>query len=236
MIKCHNKQKDWVYDEDQDTAIKVMDSSIAIKGSGKGHGHSYVETAWFTIYGCYASPNKDIEDLKMTLQEIRDRIMGKNECALVVGDFNAKPPQWGMRATDTRGRVLTEWIAQLDLAILNVGDAPTFVRQDYGSILDLSLGTADIGRKIVYWEVSVKETLSDHKYIIFEVQEEKGTPKTRQQRYQGWNTRKLNTVNLQRATDEVVEDENAISAKGFSNTLRGICDKSMPKKKGVKRG
>ncbi|KAJ8928985.1 hypothetical protein NQ314_018377 [Rhamnusium bicolor] len=162
-----------------------MNPSIAIKGSGKGHGHSYVETAWFTKYGCYASPNKDIEDLEVTLQEIGDRVMEKNECALVVGDFNAKSPQWGMRAIDTRGRVLTEWIAQLDLAIPNVGDAPTFVRQDCGSILDLSLGTADIRRQIVNWEVSEKETLSDHKYIIFDVQEEKGIPKARQQRYQG---------------------------------------------------
>ena len=162
-------RSDWICDEDLDSAIKILDRNIPIENQGKGKSFSYVTIPYFTIFGCYAFPNKMIEELSITLEQIGNYITPTGDEAIVVGDFIAKSPQWEMRTTDARGEVVTEWIAEHDLIVKNVGGKPTFQRQDYGSILDLTIATTGISSKIVNWEVSDKESLSDHNYIIFEV-------------------------------------------------------------------
>ncbi|XP_033222788.1 uncharacterized protein LOC117176644 [Belonocnema kinseyi] len=164
-------RNDWVFDESVDTAIKVLDKSIAIKEQGKGTGFFYVATTSFTIYSCYASPNKKVEELEALLQQIGNCIRTRGEEAIVAGDFNAKSPQWGMKRTDGRGRIITEWLAQDDLIVKNKGENPTFVRKNYGSILDLTIATTQIGKKIHQWKVSEEESLSDHNYVTFEIVE-----------------------------------------------------------------
>ncbi|XP_044728669.1 uncharacterized protein LOC123292172 [Chrysoperla carnea] len=145
-------KNDWIYDADLDTAIKILDRNIAVKNQGSGKNFCYVTTPSFTIYGCYASPNKKIEELSDILEQIGNCIRTRGVEAIVVGDFNAKSPQWGMMANDARGQLVSEWIAEHDLIVKNVGKKPTFQRNGYGSILDLTLATTGIGRKITHWE------------------------------------------------------------------------------------
>ncbi|XP_033228888.1 uncharacterized protein LOC117180499 [Belonocnema kinseyi] len=164
-------RNDWVFDEVLDTAIKILNKSIAIKEQGKGTGFSYVTTTLFTIYSCYASPNKKVEELEALLQQIANCIRTRGDEAIVAGDFNAQSTQWGMKRTDGRGRIVTEWLAQNDLIVKNKGENPTFVRKNYRSILDLTIATTQIGKKIHQWKVSEEESLSDHNYVTFEIVE-----------------------------------------------------------------
>lgn len=152
-----------------------------------------------------------------------------------MGDFNAKSPQWGMGRTDNRGQVMTEWIAEQDLLIVNEGNKPTFERHNSSSIIDLTMATEDVRGKITKWEVSDKETMSFHKYVIFEVAE-KRRGETDRGKARGWNLKKLDRQKLQSTLEDIVEDENTITAEGFSKTLTTICNATMPNKKYVRRG
>lgn len=222
-------RKDWVCDEDIDTAIKVMDSNLVIKAQGRGRGFSYVTTSYYTIYSCYFSGNDEFLEFEQSLEEIAVRIRTYNEKAIVAGDFNAKSPQWGMTFTDRRGQLVTEWLAANDLIIVNQGDKPTFLRRDYSSILDLTVVTADIKTNIVSWEVSDRETLSDHNYIVFDIRDHQvRNPKPQ---HIGWNTRKIDKGKLLGALNQIEQTESTTSLKGFSEVLINICNKAMPKRK-----
>ncbi|KAJ8928716.1 hypothetical protein NQ314_018681 [Rhamnusium bicolor] len=225
-------RKDWILDEHLDTAIKVLDRRLVIKGQGYGHGFTFVETASFTVYSCYASPNRDLEDLDEILFEIGRKIRTNKEKAIVMGDFNAKSIQWGMNVTDERGRVLTEWMAENDLICVNEGSAPTFHRNEYSSILDLTLTTDNNKNKVTKWEVSDKETLSDHNYIIFEVTD-KQQKRCNVTQNKGWQMTSLNKQTLQQLLNDtdITQEVGVSPAEDFSETLTQICDRTMSKRK-----
>lgn len=112
-------RKDWIHDDRLDSAIKILDDHLILTNQAHGKGFTYVTTADYTIYSCYFSGNKEIQDLEESLWQIRERIQSNKETPIIAGDFNAKSPQWGMNHTDSRGVVLTEWIAENKLAIAN---------------------------------------------------------------------------------------------------------------------
>nr|XP_022906257.1 uncharacterized protein LOC111418058 [Onthophagus taurus] len=84
---------------------------------------------------------------------------------LVMGDFNAKSPEWGAQATDNRGDILSVWAISLGLRVLNTGEA-TWCRGDKRSHIDVTLCNDKCMEKDVSWEISDHENLSDHKDII----------------------------------------------------------------------
>ncbi|XP_033212190.1 uncharacterized protein LOC117169792 [Belonocnema kinseyi] len=137
--------------------------------------------------------------------------------------------------TDKRGEILTEWIAQHDFIISNVGEEPTFERLNYDSILDLTFATANIGRKIADWEVSKRETLSDHNYITFTIEDQPRCNR-RTKTTKVWNPKKIDIEKTQKALKEVVINDTTTSAEEFSNKMRNVCDACMPKSKSVKWG
>ncbi|KAJ8971162.1 hypothetical protein NQ317_006549, partial [Molorchus minor] len=132
-----------------------------------------------------------------------------------------------------------DWICyeDLDTAIKVLDrDAPTFQRGDYTSILDLTISTADISRKITNWRVLENESLSDHNYIVFDVAEAMPLTKRVKARDLGWQVRKQDRVKLQRELSEDTLTEAGTRAKDFTHALSQICDKVMPKKKTNPRG
>lgn len=156
-------RKNFVQDANLDTAIKILSTNIKIKNQGCGPGFAYIESEEFTIYSCYSSGNDEIDELLTTLTEIGNIIRFKNQEAIVAGDFNAKSPKWGMNITDRRGYVMTEWTAANNLVIANQGMTPTFKRQGYTSILDLTIVTENLKPRVTKWEVMEAESLSDKK-------------------------------------------------------------------------
>lgn len=229
-------RKDWIFDTDIDSAIKIMDRNIIVNKHGKGQSYTYIVTPTYTIYNCYASGNKEIEELETMLDEIARRIRRHKENALILGDFNAKSPQWGENTTDERGERITEWVAQNDLVVLNRGNKPTFRRGDYTAILDLTIATSHISNKVTKWEVLDTESLSDHAYIYFEVTETRTAPPRAATREMGWQARKLDKTKLTQVLAEIETGHNENRAREFSQNLTEICNETMPKRKISRRG
>lgn len=227
-IKAIRNRKDWIYDPRLDTAIKILNPNLVITRQGHGQGYSYISTKEYTLYSCYMSPNDNLQQLDDNLNEIGRQVRQNREEAVIVGDFNAKSPQWGLDTTDRRGELVAEWLAENDLIIVNEGTKPTFRRKEYSTILDLTVATEKIRANITKWEVSDEESLSDHSYIVFEISHETNI-RLEQHRNEGWQVRKLDTGKLSQALREI--DGNNKSAKQFSKNLTIACDKSMPRRK-----
>ncbi|CAH2097849.1 unnamed protein product [Euphydryas editha] len=88
----------------------------------------------------------------------------------VAGDLNAKSTAWGNPATNPKGREVEEWALAAGLSLLNVGAVQTCVRWSGGSVVDVTFATPAIARRVEGWRVETGvETLSDHRYIRFEV-------------------------------------------------------------------
>jgi ABC-type lipopolysaccharide export system ATPase subunit len=62
-----------------------------------------------------------------------------------------------------------EYSLSTNLNILNKGNEPTFVISNRKEVIDWTLVTAKIGYLVTNWHVSDKISLSDHRYIVFQV-------------------------------------------------------------------
>lgn len=224
-----SNRTDWIFDRELDVGVKVL-SNMPIRSQGSGPGFAFVSIPEITVYSVYSSGNNSIDHLEDTLSNIERRLRSRNENAIIAGDFNAKSPQWGMHITDRRGETVTEWMAANDLTIANQGKKPTFHVQGYSSILDLTIATSNVINSIVNWDVSDKETLSDHNYITFDVEMDKGVIKeaTKQR---GWQVRSLNQQKLINATDRITCKATHVTSAEYTSQLIQICDEAMQKRK-----
>ena len=62
-----------------------------------------------------------------------------------------------------------EYLVITNLNILNKGNEPTFVVSNRQEVTDLTLWTDKIGQLLSNWHVSDETSLSDHRYILFQV-------------------------------------------------------------------
>ncbi|CAH2207588.1 jg5424 [Pararge aegeria aegeria] len=123
------------------------------------------------VVGVYFSPNKSLADFEQFLAEVGVLISRRRSGrVLVAGDLNAKSVAWGCPATDPRGRELEEWAMATGLTVLNRGSVNTCVRQQGGSIVDVTFADAALARRVRGWKVLENvETLSDHRYLRFDI-------------------------------------------------------------------
>lgn len=163
--------KEWLVDEDKAAAIKLTKEGIPLnKGTGKGF--AWIEHKNIVIYSCYTSPNSSILEYQNFLdaldKSIREHRVGQG--IVITGDFNSASTIWGSTRTNTRGKQLEEWVSKANLTILNTGNRPTFERRGQIAHIDLTITNDVMIGKTKNWMVlSDLETLSDHKYIVFEV-------------------------------------------------------------------
>jgi hypothetical protein len=64
---------------------------------------------------------------------------------------------------------LVEFLNSTNLEILNRGNEPTFCNSRRVEVLDITLGSCELLERIMDWEVSSEPSLSDHRYIMFEL-------------------------------------------------------------------
>jgi hypothetical protein len=136
-------------------------------------GRGYVAVLWegLVIIGVYFSPNKILSEFEAYVDELTEvvRRIAQRQ-VLVMGDLNAKATDWGSPRTDARGRVVCEWAAATGLVLLNRGTELTCVRQRGGFIVDVTFASPSIADRVSEWRVMVnQETLSDHRYIRFDI-------------------------------------------------------------------
>lgn len=70
--------------------------------------------------------------------------------------------------TNTRGQILLETFAELDIILSNVGYVPTFRGSELVSIVDLIYLSTSLARGVV-WRVSGHYTHSDHQAIFLDI-------------------------------------------------------------------
>jgi len=99
-------------------------------------------------------------------QEIDHLLDQLPEPFLLLGDMNAKSPQWGCNTTDNRGKIFEQLLLERPISVLNDG-APTHYHIQTGtsSVIDLSITSSDC---VLDFNYSIDESLhdSDHYPIV----------------------------------------------------------------------
>ncbi|XP_072392211.1 uncharacterized protein [Diabrotica undecimpunctata] len=106
---------------------------------------------------------------EIKMDEIMQKVRNTGEEYVVLADFNAEAAEWGSPITDTRGRILTDWLGTIDLVVLNTGLEPTFVRRGTGTHNDVIMATQGIAAKARSWKVLPDYTETKHRYIGFSI-------------------------------------------------------------------
>ena len=158
---------------------------------------------------------------------------------LVVGmDSNAHSPLWGCSDRNARGEELEDVLISKNLTVLNNGTVPTFSNKHGKSIIDVTIANAYALQNLNLsgWVVSNEDSLSDHRYIKFELGEY--APHEEKVR----NLKKANWTQFAEALDrnslpEIVEDGSNLNecADALQTLIQKALDKSCPMKNAVKR-
>ena len=94
----------------------------------------------------------------------------ENSLPYLIGcDANAHHILWGSSNINERGEQLMDFISSNNLFILNKGNEPTFVNSIREEVIDISLCSESLIPDISDWFVWDELSLSDHRYIIFEI-------------------------------------------------------------------
>lgn len=228
--------------------LGCIDGSVAIIGGtlidpSRGRGWVAAVSGGIVIVGAYFSPNKSLADFEGFLVEL-GAVVGRYHPrpVLVLGDLNAKSSAWGSPVTDPRGEVLAEWVVTTGLVVLNRGSVYTCVRQRGGSIVDVTFASPSVASRVHDWRVAVEvETLSDHRYIRFDVSAQTASgrhPRAPINDGPRWALKRLDRELLEEAaivqswiwesaTDGPVDVE--AEALRFRGAMTQICDASMPR-------
>jgi hypothetical protein len=105
-------------------------------------------------------------------RELRDVVTHccRNNLQLFAGcDANAHHIVSGSTGINPRGHYLLQYLVSTNLNILNKGNKPTFVVTNRQEVIDLTLRTDNIRDLVSNWHVSDETSLSDHRYILFQV-------------------------------------------------------------------
>ncbi|ERL83462.1 hypothetical protein D910_00454 [Dendroctonus ponderosae] len=161
------------HDDNRDSFINV-DNKYKVLKSGCGEGFVHVELSNCVVISCYFSPNGNVADFERLLQNMKKVIRHGGKQVVMGGDLNAKTNLIGSKTTNQRGAILQDWILTNGLVILNEGDTPTFQNANGTSIIDFTVASEQLSRRVGTWRVEPEiENFSDHHNIRFEIQ---GTP------------------------------------------------------------
>ncbi|CAH2217157.1 jg10321, partial [Pararge aegeria aegeria] len=235
---------DWIGDRNGLVAITTRSAvgSPAFKQVVKGRGYVSAFVGGILVVGVYFSPNRTLSEFEQFLVEI-GALIGRcrPNRVLVAGDFNAKSLAWGSPVTDVRGEELEEWAVQMGLIVINRGSVQTCVRQQGGSIVDITFANAALACYVQGWQVMENvETLSDHRYIRFKVSTTLAATNSSSQPWRGfgprWSLKRLDRDALIEAALVQVwvsVYENTVGLEQETEWLRSamthICDAAMPR-------
>jgi hypothetical protein len=107
-------------------------------------------------------PSKEMKD-------IIDYCYGRKKQLIIGCDTHAQHTLWGSTGVNPRGESLMENLVSSNLNILNCVNELTFVVSNRKEVIDLTLGTYQIANLVSNWHVSDETSLSDHRYICFQI-------------------------------------------------------------------
>ena len=165
----NNKSGAWTADETGKAAIWACgNQAIQEVMEFPEVGFVRAKIAGIYIYSCYAPPSATITEFEGMLGMLVSDARSRNP-KIIAGDFNAWAVDWGSRTTNTRGRILLEAFAELDLVLANTGNVSTFRGTGSGSIVDLTYVSTTLARRMT-WFVSEHYTHSDHQAIFLQIE------------------------------------------------------------------
>ena len=112
----------WLTDNRLDAAIVFMNKDIVVRNRGRGDGFVWVELSELVVYSCYCSSNIDYQYFETFIAELYRDIKLRSKQVIVGGDFNAKAIEWGSPTEDRRRSLMTEWLSEADMMVLNQGN------------------------------------------------------------------------------------------------------------------
>src|SRR6266576_1613978 len=126
-----------------------------------------VQVGDLTLCSCYAPPSQPIDD---TLDTLRTLLVHRTTPMVIGGDFNCRSSYVLGSSTNPRGEQFDDLIASLDLSVHN-DTSITWSRMHNGTLLqainDYTLSTSPA--LVREWRVLERDSLSDHRYILFAV-------------------------------------------------------------------
>ena len=109
----------------------------------------------------YDTPEQDLTPIKNVLTSVKS-------LNLIWGlDANSKHSMWYSPTTDTRGRLLVDFLKSHGLLTANEKDGPAYSGPTGVSWIDITVTTINFAHKIQNWRVSEDCTQSDHNLILF---------------------------------------------------------------------
>ena len=93
--------------------------------------------------------------------------------SIIMGDFNSYNVLLGSNPTDTRGRIIENFISEHNLQLLNTGQ-PTRIGYNCETAIDLTTTTNDI-EPMLQWSVSHTPWNSDHCLIFISIMSDSRT-------------------------------------------------------------
>jgi len=107
-----------------------------------------------------------LQEFKDFIIRLENKIRSESSEVLLTGDFNAKHTDWGCPKNDKRGEVLIDMINATGLVICDRRKSNTHNKR-FNIVLTIS--TTRTVHKMVSWQVLDRESLSDHLYLLFEI-------------------------------------------------------------------
>ncbi|KAL0861416.1 hypothetical protein ABMA27_008960 [Loxostege sticticalis] len=168
------ERENWAGDKDGTVAVVTNTSanSPPFKSVRKGHGCVATRIGEIEEIGVYFSPNRLFSEFEVYMAQLGVFLSGCNrrDNIIVAGDLNAKSVAWGSPATDVQGELVEDWVVANGLTIMNRGTVHTCVRRHGGSIVDITFASPALAPRILDWKVVTDaETLSDHRYVRFDL-------------------------------------------------------------------
>lgn len=228
FYKYGKANQNWYCDGLNRTAIVLL-SNLPVDDVGTGSDRFvWVTTGGMRIYSCYWPPNTSDLEYELFLRRLKASIRTSPLPVLVTGDFNAKHGEWSSPVNDGRGEALADMTQALDLAVCNCGSAPTREIREQRSYIDVTMVSASLRHRTTGWTVLDEETLSDHKYLAFNIETAIAAPRSAT----GW-LKSIRKAKFTKAIEtwELTETESAEeSARDLVEMLIHAMDSSAPRK------
>ena len=236
----------WVSSTDRpaSAAITWQWSRLKVPCSPRWRGKRFVAVDWgeIIVVSCYFPPSLRPDEFMRDLKELEVRLLeATGQPVIVVGDFNARSHAWDSGHPNRRGCLLMEWIAVMNLQIINDGLIPTCIHPRGTSCVDLTLASTLVARRVVAWTVaSNTESLSDHRYVITSIGSSLIGPqigRTAMRTFPRWVTTRLNRDIMEAAAIfyEWSNSSESVNADRINRIMRDIADISMPRRGPRKR-
>ncbi|XP_066261160.1 uncharacterized protein, partial [Euwallacea similis] len=159
----------WITDNLNNVAIFARTKNVKFSKVIRRDGLIVLFGAEYTIIACYISPNCTREQFDQYLIDLHREAAGRHGKLVIMGDFNAKSPDWGAMREDARGGALSQMMGAFNMVALNTGE-PTFVRRQQQSCIDVTFVSQSLTNHAKDWQViDDNEPYSPHRHIYFEI-------------------------------------------------------------------